>query len=466
MLSTRRFNALLKTLEEPPPHAKFVFATTEIRKVPVTILSRCQRFDLRRVERRPARRASADASAGRRASRSSPRRWPRSRARRKARCATRCRCSTRRSPTAPAGRRRDACATCSASPTAAASSTCSRRRCAATCRPPSRACAANTTPAPTRRVVLSDLAAFTHLVTRLKLVPEAAEGSEPDRGRARPRRRVRRARCRPRALSRAWQMLLKGVPEVQPRRGRVAAAEMALVRLAYAADLPHAGRGAARSSRTARRPRPSASSAGRSGAAAGPGPPSRRCGARDARRPKPLRAASRASRSPAPRLRRFEDVVALAGEQREIALKSALERDVRLVRFEEGRIEFALAEGAQPQPRRTTSSARSTTGPAGAGPWRSPPSPARRRCTSSARPSSASAAATPPATRSCRRCWSRFPGAEIVDVRDARERGRGRSRSGAAGRSGGRRGSGPSRGRPRGPSGTTRPDQGGRECAT
>src|SRR5690348_11878007 len=51
MLSAQAFNALLKTLEEPPPHAKFIFATTEIRKVPVTILSRCQRYDLRRVER-------------------------------------------------------------------------------------------------------------------------------------------------------------------------------------------------------------------------------------------------------------------------------------------------------------------------------------------------------------------------------------------------------------------------------
>src|SRR5437588_737236 len=50
MLSPQAFNALLKTLEEPPPHAKFIFATTEIRKVPVTVLSRCQRFDLRRVE--------------------------------------------------------------------------------------------------------------------------------------------------------------------------------------------------------------------------------------------------------------------------------------------------------------------------------------------------------------------------------------------------------------------------------
>ena len=50
MLSTAAFNALLKTLEEPPPHVKFIFATTEIRKVPVTVLSRCQRFDLRRVD--------------------------------------------------------------------------------------------------------------------------------------------------------------------------------------------------------------------------------------------------------------------------------------------------------------------------------------------------------------------------------------------------------------------------------
>src|SRR5256712_7636079 len=50
MLSNQAFNALLKTLEEPPPHAKFIFATTEIREVPITVLSRCQRFDLRRVD--------------------------------------------------------------------------------------------------------------------------------------------------------------------------------------------------------------------------------------------------------------------------------------------------------------------------------------------------------------------------------------------------------------------------------
>ena len=70
MLSKEAFNALLKTLEEPPPHAKFIFATTEIRKVPVTILSRCQRFDLRRIEAdvlvrasRPHRRAEEVAAS-------------------------------------------------------------------------------------------------------------------------------------------------------------------------------------------------------------------------------------------------------------------------------------------------------------------------------------------------------------------------------------------------------------------
>ena len=75
MLSPQAFNALLKTLEEPPPHAKFIFATTEIRKVPITVLSRCQRFDLRRVDAgllvehlEGHRRARSDR-------RSSPRRW-------------------------------------------------------------------------------------------------------------------------------------------------------------------------------------------------------------------------------------------------------------------------------------------------------------------------------------------------------------------------------------------------------
>ena len=69
------FNALLKTLEEPPPHAKFIFATTEIRKVPVTVLSRCQRFDLRRVDAAMLVKHLAGIAGEGRASRPSPRRW-------------------------------------------------------------------------------------------------------------------------------------------------------------------------------------------------------------------------------------------------------------------------------------------------------------------------------------------------------------------------------------------------------
>ena len=74
MLSTQAFNALLKTLEEPPPHAKFIFATTEIRKVPITILSRCQRFDLRRVDAGLLVKHLAGDRRARKPSRSSPRR--------------------------------------------------------------------------------------------------------------------------------------------------------------------------------------------------------------------------------------------------------------------------------------------------------------------------------------------------------------------------------------------------------
>ena len=200
MLSEKAFNAFLKTLEEPPPHAKFVFATTEIRKVPVTILSRCQRFDLRRVEADAADRASANASAGWRGSTSSPRRWRASPARRKARCATRSRCSTRPSPTAPAGSRPRRCATCSASPTARRSSTCSRRRCAATSPAAFAGLRAQYDAGADPAVVLSDLAEFTHLVTRLKLVPEAAEDpalTEAERTRgAAFARRSRLACCR------------------------------------------------------------------------------------------------------------------------------------------------------------------------------------------------------------------------------------------------------------------------------
>ena len=131
MLSKAAFNGLLKTLEEPPEHVKFIFATTEVRKVPVTVLSRCQRFDLRRIEPGPLIRLLAEITARR----TSPSRTPRSpwwRAPRRALRATPCRSSTRRSPMPPARSRRRKCARCSASPTGRSSSISSARSWAAT----------------------------------------------------------------------------------------------------------------------------------------------------------------------------------------------------------------------------------------------------------------------------------------------------------------------------------------------
>ena len=128
MLSGAAFNALLKTLEEPPPHAKFIFATTEIRKVPITVLSRCQRFDLRRVDadaagQAPARHRRQGSDRGRAGGAGADR------ARRRrlgARRAVAARPGDRRMPRGPGARRRRAAA-CSALPTAPASSICSKR---------------------------------------------------------------------------------------------------------------------------------------------------------------------------------------------------------------------------------------------------------------------------------------------------------------------------------------------------
>jgi DNA polymerase-3 subunit gamma/tau len=125
MLTPQAFNALLKTLEEPPPHVKFVFATTEIRKVPVTILSRCQRFDLRRVEAAVlVQRLAAISETEGVTIRGTH--WRFLRAPLKARCATRFRCLIRQSATLPALSRQTPCARCSGSPIGRASSICSK----------------------------------------------------------------------------------------------------------------------------------------------------------------------------------------------------------------------------------------------------------------------------------------------------------------------------------------------------
>src|SRR5216110_2336152 len=98
MLSTSAFNAMLKTLEEPPEHMKFILATTDPQKIPVTVLSRCLQFNLKQM---PPSAIFRSCSPRRRSS-SKPRRCRSSRGPRPAACAMRCRCSTRRSRTAAA----------------------------------------------------------------------------------------------------------------------------------------------------------------------------------------------------------------------------------------------------------------------------------------------------------------------------------------------------------------------------
>ena len=347
MLSEKAFNAFLKTLEEPPPHAKFVFATTEIRKVPVTILSRCQRFDLRRVDAdrliahlqkicgQEGVEAEADALASiARAAEGSVRDALSLLDQAIAHGAGQVTAATVRDMLGLADRAQviDLFEAVMRGDVPAAFAGLRAQY------------DAGADPA----VILSDLASFTHLVTRLKLVPDAAK--DPALTEAERKRGAAFAqKLSTRTLSRAWQILLRGVPETQAASRPVAAAEMVLVRLAYAADLPTPDEalrvlktGAALPVREAQaapdpRPSPGSSASGFSPALA----------ASQARRPRPAapRLETAPQAEPGIRLRRFEDVVALAGERREIGLKSALERDVRLVRFEEGQIEFALTEG-------------------------------------------------------------------------------------------------------------------------
>jgi DNA polymerase-3 subunit gamma/tau len=340
MLSAGAFNAFLKTLEEPPPHAKFIFATTEINKVPVTILSRCQRFDLRRIEadtliahlekicRSEGVEAEADALAAiARAGEGSARDSLSILDQAIAHGAGRVTADTVRDMLGLADRAQVVdLFEAAMRGDVPASFVILRNQYDSGADP---------------AVVLAELAAFSHVVTRLKLIPDAAK--DPALTEVERIRGLEFAgKLTVRTLSRAWQILLKGVPEVQAANRSVAAAEMVLVRLAYAADLPTPDE-ALRALRDGTS-LPAGTPAPSSGAPRSSGPSANLALATSQPAPQP-RLAAQAETASTVRLRRFEDVVAFAGEHREIVLKAALERDVRLVRFEEGSIEFNLAEG-------------------------------------------------------------------------------------------------------------------------
>jgi len=236
MLSTAAFNGLLKTLEEPPPYVKFIFATTEIRKVPVTILSRCMRFDLRRVPPETMTAHLVDI-LGREGIGYEPE-------------------ALAMIVRAGEGSVRD-----NQSLLDQAISHGDGKVTAATVKAMlglgDRAKSIDLFEALMRgeiatalallrelydagadpETVVGDLADFTNLVTRIKIVPAAADDISltPDE-RARGPELAQKLGMR--ALSRAWQILFKGIEEIKAAGNGLQAAEMVLVRLAYATELP------------------------------------------------------------------------------------------------------------------------------------------------------------------------------------------------------------------------------------
>jgi DNA polymerase-3 subunit gamma/tau len=358
MLSTAAFNAFLKTLEEPPEHAKFVFATTEIRKVPVTVLSRCQRFDLKRVEAdvlmahlgNIARKEGVEvepealgivARAAEGSVRDSLSLFDQA----IAHAAGVVRADAVRQMLGLADRTRviDLFESLARGDIAAAFQEFRDQY--------------DTGADPV--VVLSDLAEFVNFVTRVKIVPATADNvafGETERVRARDFA----TKLSMRVLSRMWQMLLKGITEVQGATRPAAAAEMVLVRIAYAADLPTpdeairmldqngggspvvAGGSASRSGGSA--PTSSALSASPSAPRAMSSP---RASAEPAPRPQAIASHPEPqAAAPVLKLNTFAELVALAGEKRDLMTKTALEADVRLVKFEDGKIELALERSA------------------------------------------------------------------------------------------------------------------------
>ena len=354
MLSTAAFNAFLKTLEEPPEHAKFVFATTEIRKVPVTVLSRCQRFDLRRVEADVLMKHLAGIAAREnvevepealgiiaRAAEGSVRDSLSLFDQAIAHAAGMVRADAVRQMLGLADRTRVIDLFDSLARGDIASAFGEFRAQYDTGADPV--------------VVLSDLAEFVNFVTRVKIVPVTADNiafGETERLRARDFA----AKLSMRVLSRMWQMLLKGIAEVQAATRPAAAAEMVLVRIAYAADLPTPDEAIRMLEQNAASPVVTAHAAPRAAPVSGGSSmqasparpaPTPRSGPEASARPQQIDAPSPERQSePALRISSFAELVAVAGEKRDLLTKTALETDVRLVRIEDGRLEVALERSA------------------------------------------------------------------------------------------------------------------------
>ncbi len=344
MLSDKAFNALLKTLEEPPEHVKFIFATTEIRKVPVTVLSRCQRFDLRRIESAALQElfaavskregAAVDAAALALVARAAD------------------------------GSARDGLSILDQAISQAGGNTVSEMAVRDMLGLADRALvfdllesvmkgdvktaldilanqyAAGASPV----VVVQDLLELVHWLTRLKVAPDGA--ADPALAETERTRGVAMAENLSMGiLTRAWQMLLKGLSEARAAPMPLQAVEMVLVRLAYAADLPTPA-DAVKSLESG------GAVAGRPAAAPAPRPPARPVMSAGMSSGQAAIAADHVPQAVAvpqptaealPQPQSFAEVVKLFIAKREAVLGTHLHRNVHLVRFEQGLIEFKPA---------------------------------------------------------------------------------------------------------------------------
>ncbi|MGV8955650.1 MAG: DNA polymerase III subunit gamma/tau [Cypionkella sp.] len=348
MLSNAAFNALLKTLEEPPAHVKFIFATTEIRKVPVTVLSRCQRFDLKRIEpevqialmRKIANAEGAQISDGALA------------------LITRAAEGSARDATSLLDQAiSNGAGETSAEQVRAMLGLADRGRvldlfdlimkgdAAGALAELSGQYADGADP----MAVLRDLADITHWISVIKITPAAAEDpttpqEERDRGLA-------MAGLLPmRVLSRMWQMLLKALEEVAYAPNSMMAAEMAVIRLTHVADLPDPE---TLVKKLMSEPRPTGGApAGGGGAGAGGGmvhSAMRMAPAAPMRGPTMQGGQAVAlAESQLTVYASFEQVVDLIREKRDMRLLMEVETGLKLAKYAPGRIEFEPTANAAP----------------------------------------------------------------------------------------------------------------------
>jgi DNA polymerase-3 subunit gamma/tau len=352
MLSTSAFNALLKTLEEPPEHVKFIFATTEIRKIPVTVLSRCQRFDLRRIEpevmlglmKRIADSENAQINDD----------------------------AMALIVRAGEGSARDAISLLDQAIAHGAGETTAdqvramlgladrgrvldlfdmimRGQADKALQELSGQYADGADP----MAVLRDLAEITHWVSVIKISPEAADDPtvSPDE---RERGKAAAADLPMRAMTRMWQMLLKAMEEVAAAPNAMMAAEMAIIRLTHVADLPSPEELIKKLQNDPQPPAPSGGGGGvPMGGSIGGGASGQSVGQSPNGGPTAViqgGAATALAQEPdvaaLARFERFEQVLELIRARRDMKLLTDVENYVRVVKYSPGRLEFQPVDGA------------------------------------------------------------------------------------------------------------------------